>query len=75
MTTTAAVTFAVETVVPSAIGLVLLHDQVRAGYPVVAASGSSPPSAAASRWRGERSRRRSGHEARARRAGPDRPSG
>ena len=39
MTTTAAVTFAVETVVPSAIGLVLLHDQVRAGYPVVAAVG------------------------------------
>ena len=39
VTTTAAVTFAVETVVPSAIGLVLLHDQVRAGYPVVAAVG------------------------------------
>jgi drug/metabolite transporter (DMT)-like permease len=39
VTTTAAVTFAVETVVPSAIGLLLLHDRVRAGYPVVAALG------------------------------------
>lgn len=39
VTTTAAVTFAVETVVPSAIGLLLLHDRVRAGYPLVAAVG------------------------------------
>ena len=58
VTTTAAVTFAVETVVPSAIGLLLLHDRVRAGYPVAAPSGSPPPWAAASRWPGARNRRR-----------------
>ena len=51
VTTTAAVTFAVETVVPSAIGLVLLHDQSAPATRSWPPSGSWPPSAAASRWR------------------------
>ena len=37
VTTTAAITFTVETVVPAAIGLVWLGDSVRPGYPLVAA--------------------------------------
>jgi hypothetical protein len=39
LTTTVAITFVVETVVPAAIGLTLLGDHARAGLSAVAATG------------------------------------
>jgi len=39
LTTTVAITFVVETVVPAAIGLTLLGDRARAGMSVIAGAG------------------------------------